>query len=153
MDEWDNLILPKERPVPAGAKVNLAELIPKDVFEDTEKVKPLFPELKKKGAVRADEASQKTISPYVPILPVLWSAQWANKFATLALAFAMSFGIYSYSGHISQLGFKGAITGTETSFRAKLVTMLGGTIENNRGQLAAPATAVIVLEEATTTTQ
>lgn len=130
MDEWDNLILPREQP-PKGVKVNLANGVPADIFSEVLKEKPLLPELKKKIEEVAVEVSQKSLSPYVSILPALWNASLASKFIVSALALTIMFGAYSGYGYLSRFG---------------------DTKESNMGQLAAPAVVVINVASTTATT-
>ena len=136
MDEWDNLILPKEvtNAPPLGAKINLAGSIADEDATLREKKKSLIPDLKKKDLSILSGEPEKSLSPYSfpssfgPSLPALRGMEWANKFATAAVALAIVFGVYSYAGYISEMGVSNVADATVASLEkmpANVLSALG----------------------------
>lgn len=75
-----------------------------------------LPNLKAKPAIptrlEPKTPGSMTPSPYISKYPTVWSADWAGKLASLALAMTIVFGIYSYAEYISEFGAKKTLTGT-----------------------------------------
>lgn len=117
------------------------------------------------GTAKTGEVSKKSpppagvISPYVSKLPALWGLDLAHKFATVALALTLSFGVYSFSVHISNLGFKKTLTGTADSVLVRAHgagVIVASIFEAKNGestsQVAVPFVAVEVLDAGDATT-
>ncbi|MFA5841843.1 MAG: hypothetical protein WC835_02680 [Candidatus Paceibacterota bacterium] len=117
------------------------------------------------GTLKKEETPAKAlpfvgiISPYVSKLPALWGLDLAGKFATIALALAISFGVYSFSVHISNLGFKKTIAGTVDSVLTRVggtsvlvASLFGGGNDQASSQLASPFAAVEVIDASNATT-
>lgn len=134
-DEWDDIIL--HRDIPASAKVNSAPALYSDAIPSIQAVVTKVPKAKeitksipKKELppvravtaqagekIAASVVTQKAIfpSPYVSKLPAIWSANLANKFATLALALVITFGVYSFGIYIANFGLEKTIAMTADS--------------------------------------
>ncbi len=116
--------------------------------------------------------AKPVISPYTPTVTALSRresrlpaiAEFAGKLSTFALALSISFGVYSYAIHISNIGFKLALTGTADSLvmktekiRNTLASLSGAAGGRTTSQLAAPAVSLqeevpsIVVPVSTTT--
>ncbi|MEK7614679.1 MAG: hypothetical protein AAB428_03380 [Patescibacteria group bacterium] len=144
MNDWNDVILPKKEPVfkkevlKTAKKIAKYETIISPLFPELKKAaRPVvniieprhLPQVGKVLPIAPSESSlpKKTflplpttspfgaVSPYISKLPILWTRDFGSKLATLALAIAVSFGVYSYSGHILNLGFGKTVAATASS--------------------------------------
>ncbi len=166
--------------IPEKVAEEVSKEIPKEVSEERPRqvLKELLANVSQKSTPKASDVSlflpkiqkteknkterataillKKAISPYIspspygPRTPALWSAEWANKFATLSLALVISFGIYTYSGYIADLGLKRVASATADSFvynaeklRGLLTVISKDEDGTGKSQMAVPVAAVL----------